>query len=156
MPYTCICCCLNSFAPLPPDTPLPSVPLLLGPSLGHGSVLQLWGHSQAKALTDHRVPEQLARDYAFDLVIMVPLEAHNSMCGAETAKQQCNASDILTEVQFARGVAAFEEANMSLMLYTSIMHVGHSPVWESGNLTLAHPEWMVMPFRAGESACVDV
>lgn len=38
-------------------------------------------------------------------------------------------------------VSAFEAANVSLILYTSIMHAGHSPAWENGSLAAAHPEF---------------
>lgn len=93
------------------------------------------------ALTDHRVPTALKQEYGFDLVIAVPRSAHNSMCSAETHGQQCSATDMLTQEQFDDGVAAFAAANMSLVLYTSIMHVGHSPSWENGTVSKNHPEW---------------
>jgi hypothetical protein len=45
-----------SFLPLPPSPALLSPPPLLPRVLARGAILQLWGHSQFVALTDHRVP----------------------------------------------------------------------------------------------------
>jgi hypothetical protein len=133
--------CLTTFTPLPPDVALPDVPPLPNIPLQRGAVLQLWGHSQYVALTDHRVPLALQAAYAFDLVIVVPRAAHNSMCQAETHGQQCTKADQLTDEQFQSGVENWANLNLSIILYTSIMHCGHSPMWENGTLSRAHPEY---------------
>ena len=132
----------QGFVPLPPDLPVPLIQTQVPADLNRGAILQLWGRSQAVALTDPRVPLALKTAYGFDMVIIVPREAHNSMCGVETHGQQCNASDVLSVKQFDDGVARFERVNMSLILYTSIMHCGHSVIWENGTLDQEHPEWL--------------
>ena len=61
--------------PLPPAVAVPSLPPLALPELNRGQILQLWGHSQAVALRHTEVPSVLKRQYAFDMVIMIPLDA---------------------------------------------------------------------------------
>lgn len=130
-----------AFTPLPPAAPLPSAPPLPNVALRRGAFLQLWGHSQFVGLTDAEVPPALKEQYGFDLVIAVPREAHNSMCDTEAHGQQCTRADQLTEAQFNAGVAGWAAVNVSLVLYTSIMHIGHSPAWENGTYATEHPEW---------------
>ena len=136
-----------AFTPLPPDVPFPSLPVRPDPVLNRGAILQLWGHSQFAAMSDPRVPPALKDAYGFDLVIMLPRDAHNSMCNTEGHGQQCNVSDILSPAQFAGGLNAFTALNMSIIFYTSIMHCGHAPVWENGTLDALHPDWVQMDER---------
>jgi hypothetical protein len=42
-----------------------------------------------------------------------------------------SAADVLTSAEFAAGVAAFARAGYSVIFYTSIMHDGHRPGWDS-------------------------
>lgn len=133
---------VQGFSPLPPDLPFPSMQTRVPVALNRGAILQLWGHSQAVALTNPEVPLALKTAYGFDMVIIVPREAHNSMCGVETHGQQCNVSDVLSVEQFNNGIEMFKRVNMSLILYTSIMHCGHSVIWENGTLDQEHPEWL--------------
>ena len=140
----------DGYVPLPPQPPLQSLPPLVRPALNRGAILQLWGHSQAVAMRDATVPAALKAAYAFDLVTMIPLDAHNSMCSTESGSQQCGKADHMTEAQFAAGVRAFAEANYSVIFYTSIMHDGHSPSWENGSVSAAHPE---MSQRKEDGSC---
>jgi hypothetical protein len=95
----------EGYTPLPPDPPLARAVINAPPFLARGQILQLWGHSQWVAMTDRRVPSALKLAFSFDAVIAVPLEAHNSMCSAEGAGQQCDRADMLTREQFNAGVS---------------------------------------------------
>eukprot|EP00039_Didymoeca_costata_P021227 m.343831 g.343831 ORF g.343831 m.343831 type:complete len:981 (+) comp23431_c0_seq1:74-3016(+) len=131
----------KKLTPLPPDPPIvPHNSVLHSDMLHFGQVLQLWGHSQFVALTNPNVAPALKK-YGFNVVIMVPYKAHNAMCQAEAHGQQCTSSDVLSLTQFQTGIDTFAKVNISLMLYTSIMHCGHSSVWENGTLQREHPSW---------------
>eukprot|EP01047_Picozoa_sp_COSAG01_P052141 COSAG01_NODE_5454_length_4255_cov_3.187199_3_plen_999_part_00 len=130
----------TSYVPLPSAPPLSMLPVLELPELNRGQILQLWGHSQAAALRNTAVPATLKEAYAFDMVIMLSLDAHNSMESSKKDHQQGNKSDVLTVTEFSAGVEAFTLANYSVIFYTSIMHDGHRSDWENGSLTLSHPE----------------
>ena len=39
------------------------------------------------------------------------------------------------------GLARFVAANVSIILYTSVMHAGHAAAWENGTLARDHPAW---------------
>ena len=127
-----------SYVPLPPAPVLPRLPVLALPELNRGQILQLWGHSQKTAMMNTAVPAVLKLQYAFDAVIMLPRDAHNSMMLIE--QQQGSRKDVLSEADFTAGLEAFAQANYSVIFYTSIMHDGHRPDWEDGSLTAARPE----------------
>ena len=127
---------------LPPDLPLASPPALRGADwLDRGQYTETWGHLEYAAMTDPRVIPDLVGRYGFNIVGIVPREAHNAMCAKETVKQQCTAKDVLSKEQFDRGLTRWAAHNVSVILYTAIMHCGHSPVWESGELEREHPEY---------------
>jgi hypothetical protein len=130
----------SSYVPLPPVPPFPTLPVLALPELNRGQVLQLWGHSQAVALRDTAVPAKMKAAYAFDMVTMLPRNAHNSMSNSKSDHQQGSKADVLTEAEFAAGVEAFAKAGFSVIFYTSIMHDGHRADWESGSITKTRPE----------------
>ena len=61
------------------------------------------------------------QEYAFDMVIVIPRLAHNSMCSKEAGGQQCGPEDQLSKGQFDDGVQRFIAANYSVVFYTSVM-----------------------------------
>ena len=63
------------------------------------------------------------------------------MCSTEKHGQQCTRADQLSDMQFRQGLARWAAVNVSFILYTSIMHCGHSPIWENGTLSKQHPEY---------------
>jgi hypothetical protein len=64
------------------------LPVLALDELNRGHILQLWGHSQAAAMRNTAVPAALKAQYVFDMVIMLPRDAHNSMSSSATDHQQ--------------------------------------------------------------------
>ena len=119
--------------PLPPDIPLPSLPLAGENWTRTARIVQPWGVTQWDAVVqaDERAP-WLAKDFGFNAIIMLPLQAHNANTGE---------SHHVTQAQFDAAIRTYRAAGFRIILYTSIMHCGHAPVWEDGVLTKTHPEW---------------
>ena len=119
--------------PLPPDLPLPSLPLAGEDWTRTTRIVQPWGSTQSDAVlqADRRAP-RLANQFGFDSVIVLPPEAHNAITGE---------AHHVTEEQFDAAMAAYRKAGFRIILYTSIMHCGHAPVWQEGHLSKSHPEW---------------
>ena len=119
--------------PLPPEVPLPSLPLAGEDWTRTARIVQPWGRTQWDAVVqaDQRAP-WLAEDFGFNAVIMLPPAAHNAMTGE---------AHHVTEEQFDAALDAYRKAGFRIILYSSIMHCGHAPVWQEGHLSKSHPEW---------------
>ncbi len=65
-------------------------------------------------------------------MIFLPPDAHNAITGP---------AEHITEAQFAGALAAFRAEKFRILIYSSIMHCGHAPVWQDGTLERTHPEW---------------
>ena len=121
--------------PLPPDLPLPASAPSTEAWLRTANVLQPTGHSQFVALADPGDrPQQLKRDFGFNAIIVLPPDAHNAWTTAP--------ADHLTEQQFRDGIAAYRKAGYRLILYTSVMAMGISPEFQSGQIAKQHPDWL--------------
>lgn len=44
--------------------------------------------------------------------------------------------------EFIKALRIYREAGFKIILYTSIIHIGHAPEWDSGKLQKKHPEWL--------------
>ena len=97
------------------------------------SIIQPWGSTEFMAVkeADQWAP-RLANEFGFDTVILLPPLAHNAISVP---------GEQITETEFQHAVARFRAAGLKLILYTSIMHCGHDPSWQSGQLGREHPEW---------------
>jgi hypothetical protein len=119
--------------PLPPDLPLPASPPSRGQWLREANVLQPYAHSQFTALANPGDrPELLKKDFGFNAIVVLPTDSHNAVT---------TAADHLTEKQFGAGVAAYRKAGYRLILYTSVMAMGLSPEFQSGQIARDHPDW---------------
>jgi len=124
---------ITSPEPLPPDLPLPS--LLPGGEnwTRTARIVQPWGPTQWDAIARaEELAPRLAKHFGFNTIIILPPEAHNAIT---TEKQH------VSESQFGAARRAYRAAGFRVILYTSIMHCGHAPVWQGGSLTKTHPEW---------------
>lgn len=124
---------IQAAGPIPEDLPLPDA----GPTVTtwhRGAiVLQPWGKTQHAALADVAGrPERLRDQFGFNTIIVLPPEAHNAITSP---------ADHLTEEQFRTAVDAYRKAGYKIILYSSVMHCGHAPVWQTGQLGREHPEW---------------
>ncbi|MFH1268707.1 MAG: beta-galactosidase, partial [Planctomycetota bacterium] len=119
--------------PLAPDLPLPSLPPAGESWTRTARIVQPWGPTQWDAIVraGERAP-WLSGDFGFDAVIVLPPEAHNAITGEEHH---------VTETEFDAALRAYRAAGFRVVLYTSIMHCGHAPVWQNGSLSKTHPEW---------------
>jgi len=119
--------------PLPPDLPLESLPLAGQSWTRTARIVQPWGRTQWDAIVraDQRAP-WLAEEFGFNAVIFLPPEAHNAIRDATLN---------VTEAQFQAALAAYRAAGFRIILYSSVMHCGHAPVWQEGTLSKTHPEW---------------
>ena len=123
----------NPFEPLPPDLPLPALRTASAGWIREARVLQPWGKTQYLAFANvGDRPERLKKKYGFNVLMAMPVPAHNAITPAEYH---------LTEEQFQGSISAFRRAGYKLMLYSSIMHCGHDSQWQSGTLEREHPDW---------------
>jgi hypothetical protein len=123
----------RKLTPLSPDLPLPSLPPN-GLSWTPGAVIvQPWGRTQWDAVVHaaERAP-WLAENFGFNTMIVLPPAAHNAISGP---------ADRITEQEFERALAIYRANGFRIIIYTSVMHCGHAPVWQDGTLEKTHPDW---------------
>src|SRR4051812_28389410 len=119
---------------LPPDLPLPASPPLQQNWLREANILQPYGHSAFVALTDIKDrPARLKKEFGFNVIIVQPPDSHNTIAAPV---------DKLTEKQFTEGIAAYRAAGYRILLYTSVMALGLSPEFQSGQIARKHPDWL--------------
>lgn len=124
---------IEAAEPLPPDPPIPSLPIAGEEWTRSARILQPWNATQWEAVVNaaDRAP-WLADEFGFNAVIMLPSDAHNAI-SAEDRR--------ITDEQFKAALSAFRQAGFRIILYTSIHHCGHAPEWQDGRLAREHPEW---------------
>jgi hypothetical protein len=95
-------------------------------------LVQPWGPGQHRLITqaDTMAPH-LAEHYGLNAIVLQPPLAFNRI-GEEFA---------ISDAQFQNALRIYREHGFRIVLYTSIMHAGHEPVWQSGALTRDNPEW---------------
>lgn len=124
----------SEFAPLPPDLPLPASPPSTAAWLREANILQPYGHSAFTALTAEPArAARLKKEFGFNAIIVQPTDSHNTIAAA---------ADKLTEDQFRTGIEAYRAAGYRIMLYTSVMALGLSPEFQSGEIARQHPDWL--------------
>ena len=47
-----------------------------------------------------------------------------------------------TEDEFRKALDIYRKNGFKIILYTSIIHIGHAPEWDSGRIQKEHPEWL--------------
>lgn len=115
------------------DLPLPASPPSTEAWLRTATVLQPYAHSQYVALLNAGDrPEKLKRDFGFNVIVVLPTDAHNS---------QTPAAEHLTDGQFRAGLDAYRKAGFKIVLYTSVMANGLSQEFQSGQIAHEHPDW---------------
>jgi hypothetical protein len=120
-------------SPLPPDIPLPVVPANGLDWTTDARIVQPWGKTQWEAIV--RAAERapwLAKEFGFNTIIILPPEAHNAISPP---------AEHIKEKEFERGLGIYRANGFRIIMYTSIMHCGHAPVWQEGTLEKIHPEW---------------
>ena len=119
--------------PLPPDLPVPAREVNGLDWTRQAVILQPWGVTQYEAMHDYgNLPQRLADDFGLNTLIVLPPVAHSY-----TTKPGYT----LTETEFQAALAAYRAAGFRIILYSSVMHVGHSQTWEDGTVEREHPEW---------------
>ena len=117
---------------LPPDPPIPSLPMNGAEWTRTARILQPWGRSETEIV--RHAAEQipwLKQRFGFNAVTLLPPAAHNAISGGAE----------ITQAEFEEALRVFRANNFRVILYSSIMHCGHDPVWQNGTLTRIHPEW---------------
>jgi hypothetical protein len=95
--------------------------------------MQPWGRTQWDAIV--HAPERapwLAKTFGFNTMIVLPPAAHNAITAP---------ADHITEKEFERAIEIYRTHGFRIIIYSSIMHCGHDPVWQNGALERSHPEW---------------
>jgi hypothetical protein len=126
---------------VPRDLPIAEAPPSSAEWLDRAVTLQPWGATEYKALTAlPPLPAQLKKEFGFNAIIVLPWEAHNALTDA--ALPLTDPATRLTEAQFRAGLSSYRREGYKLILYSSVMHCGHAPVWQSGQLGREHPDWL--------------
>ncbi len=127
----------SGVAPLPADLPLPAEPPA-GGWLWSARVVQPWGRTQTLAIRQHDTwAKRLSREFGFNTIILLPPNAHNAI----TARYGDDDAHAIDENTFEQALKSYRSAGFRILLYSSIMHCGHAPFWQSGDLTEQHPDW---------------
>lgn len=116
-----------------PDLPLPASPPLDAAWLRQANIIQPYGHSAFVFLTDPDRPARLKREFGFNVTIVQPTDSHNTIAHPQ---------DQLTDEQFRAGLARCREAGYRILLYTSVMAMGLTPEFQSGEIAAKHPDWL--------------
>jgi hypothetical protein len=118
---------------LPAELPLSSLPVNGREWTQNARIIQPWGKTQWDAIVRAAVRAPwLAQEFGFNTIIILPPEAHNAI--SAPAEQ-------ITEQEFQRGLDIYRANGFRIIMYTSIMHCGHAPVWQGGTLERTRPEW---------------
>lgn len=128
-----------NYEPFPVDLPLPTASIN-DAWTRTATVLQPWGRTQWVAIAQHdKWVGELRDDFGFNTIIVLPPDAHNTTGRVfydRTGKLR------LTDEQFSEALTHYRRAGFHIILYSSIMHCGHAPVWMSGELVRQHPDWV--------------
>jgi hypothetical protein len=122
------------------------LPLLESPTSGakwiqRAVVLQPWGPTEHTALAQGvDISSRFRKEFGFNAIIVLPTEAHNALIGS--TRKPGDPDYRLTDSQFRAGLSAYRKENYKIILYSSVMHCGHAPMWESGDLEREHPDWL--------------
>ncbi len=123
----------SALSPLPPDIPLPAVSANGLDWTKDARIIQPWGKTQWDAIV--RAAERapwLTGEFGFNTIIILPPEAHNAISPP---------AEHITEKEFQRALEIYRAHGFRIIMYTSIMHCGHAPVWQEGTLEKTHSEW---------------
>lgn len=123
---------------VPPDLPLPNSGASQIEWIRETVIVQPWADTQFKFLVNAGDrARRLQEEFGFNAMIVLPTQAHNALCDFVQQPQSH-----LTDAQFREGVDVYRQAGYRLILYSSVMHCGHAPVWQSGELGREHPDWL--------------
>lgn len=124
------------------QTEIPDEPFFYQPPPGHQPVgvnwtqrarlVQPWGKGQHRLITQaETMAPQLAERYGINTIVLQPPLAFNRI-GDEFK---------VSDSEFQHALSIYRQHGFRIVLYTSIMHAGHEPVWQSGVLARTYPEW---------------
>lgn len=124
---------------LPPDLALATVPLQGLEWTNRAITVQPWGKSQYDLMYNpDQLPDQLSEKFGFNTILVQPPAAYNR------GKYK------LSDEQFRSALNAYRRAGYKVVIYSSIMHVGHGPEWQSGRLAAMHPDWLQIDASGGK------
>jgi hypothetical protein len=127
-------------APWPPEPPLPCLPVV-GDWIWQASIVQPWGTTQTTAIKQaEEWAPRFAREHGINAMIVLPPEAHNAITGAH---DKPDSPHHISDAEFRRALAIYRREGIRLILYSSIMHMGHAPQWQFGELAKSYPEWQM-------------
>ena len=130
----------NAHHTVPPDLTLIESPTSAAEWIRRAVVLQPWGPTEHTALRDIDLAQKFRKEFGFNALIVLPTEAHNALIGS--TRKPGDPDNRLTESQFRAGLNAYRKENYKVILYSSVMHCGHAPAWESGEVEQEHPDWL--------------
>lgn len=122
---------------VPADLPLPRSKPSSVEWIRRVVILQPWGGTQYTAMANGSdLPRQLREEFGFNALIVLPTDAHNALVDFLATPQFR-----LTDAQFRKSVDAYRKQGFRLVFYSSVMHCGHAPAWQTGQLEREHPDW---------------
>lgn len=131
----------SEYVPYPPDPPLSALPPAGVWSLS-ARIVQPWGRTQTVALREaEKWSRRFVEAFGFDTMILLPTDAHNAITVGRSGR-----TDIpgITHQEFRDALSLYRAQGIRVILYTSIMHCGHSPQWQFGDIAKEHPEWSMV------------
>ncbi len=129
---------MPEYRELPPDLPLPSLPIV-GDWTWQANIIQPWGETQTIAIREAKEwSRRFAQDHGLNAIIMLPPAAHNAITAGD-----------ITDEEFRAALAAYRREGMKFILYTAVMHSGHDPAWQFGEIARTHPEWAMRDAMGG-------
>ncbi len=133
--------------PWPPEPPLPALPPM-GAWTWQASIVQPWGATQTLAIKQAaQWAPRFGRDHGLNAIIFLPPDAHNAITGVFDKPHD---PGYVTDAEFRAALALYRREGLRLILYSSVMHMGHAPRWQFGELARTHPEW-AMRDAAGDT-----
>ncbi|MBI3920545.1 MAG: beta-galactosidase, partial [Armatimonadetes bacterium] len=130
---------LAGYRPYPPDPPIPSLPLAGSDWTRNANLLQPWGATQWVAVAQRQ--QWLPRwreEFGFNAISVLPPDSHNSITEVFHDK---SGRTYITEDAFQAALKDYRKYGLRVILYSGIMHCGHAPVWQFGQLSKEHPDW---------------
>lgn len=111
---------------------LPDQPARGAQWTANARIVQPWGEGQHRLIVEAQtMAPRLAQVYGINAIALQPPLAFNRI-GDDLA---------ISDEQFRRALDIYRAHGYRIILYTSIIHVGHGPVWQSGVLHRTYPHW---------------
>jgi hypothetical protein len=133
----------RSLAPWPPDLPLPAAKPM-GGWIETARVVQPCHTTGWLVVSQHKTWAKKLRDeFGFNVISISIPDSHNATADPISPAYGYDKAGKFRydDPVFAEAMESFRAAGMHTILYSSLMHCGHTRTWETGQLGKEHPDW---------------